>query len=139
MYYLYLCELKTFLMKNLTQIYIPIIAFLIVIGLLFFEVIPKKADLENSEVKQGKVSYVTENGLKDIVITLEGVQGIFYIGSGVKKGLNADSLRQILVGHTATLYIAKPSFFTKFSPMTNTLSIYEVKLDGTVLYSNFDE
>lgn len=90
-------------------------------------------------MKQGEVIYVTENRLKDIVITLAGVQGIFYIPNSEMQGLNVNNLRQTLVGHTATLYIANPSFFTKFSPMNNTLGIYQVKLDGKVLYSNFEE
>jgi hypothetical protein len=126
-------------MRKLIKIYVPIFIFLSVISLLIFEVVPKKVNLENSEVKQGIVTYVTENGLKDIVISLQGVQGIFYISNGTEKGLSVDSLRQQLVGNKATLYITKPSFFTKFSPMTNTLGIHEVKLNEKVLYSDFEE
>ncbi len=126
-------------MKNLIKIYLPIFIFLSFISVLIFEVVPKKVNFENSEVKQGIVTYVTENGLKDIVISLQGVQGIFYISNALKKGLSVDSLRQTLVGKNATLYVTKPSFFTKFSPMTNTLGINEVMLDEKVLYSNFKE
>ncbi len=126
-------------MKNLIKIYIPLFIFLSFISFLIFELVPKKVNLENSERKQGIVTYVTENGLKDIVISLQGVQGIFYISNGLEKGLSVDSLRQQLVGNKATLYITKPSFFTKFSSMTNTLGINEVKLNEKVLYSVFKE
>jgi hypothetical protein len=57
-------------MRKLIKIYVPIFIFLSVISLLIFEVVPKKVNLENSEVKQGIVTTVTENGLKDIVISL---------------------------------------------------------------------
>lgn len=126
-------------MKNLIKIYAPIFVFLSVIGLVVFEVIPQKATHANSEIKQGIVTYVNENGLKDITISLQGIRGIFYISNGVEKGLSADSLRQVLVGNKATLYITKPSFFTRFSPMTSTLGIHEVDLNGKVLYSDFKE
>ncbi|MBU0695045.1 MAG: hypothetical protein KKE39_00765 [Bacteroidetes bacterium] len=126
-------------MKNLIKIYLPIFVFLGIISLVVFAIIPQKASPENSEMKQGIVSYVNENGLKDITISLQGVRGIFYIGEGLKKDLSVDALRQALVGNKVTLYITKPSFFTKFSPMTSTLGIHEVILNGKVLYSDFEE
>lgn len=97
-------------MKVFTRYLMPLVLGLIVVVVVFLGLRPAAITRQNSERISGVVNAVSKGGLKDIVITLEGIRGIHYISRGIERGINADSLSAKLLNKKVTIYYAKPGY-----------------------------
>lgn len=107
-----------------------------VILLILFGLRPTKVNRSNAGSMDAVVINVSEGGLKDIVVSLSGVRGIYYISHGKERGLNADSLAKRLLNKRVHLLYAKPGFLSRLSPATDTRQIVELKLADKVIFSD---
>jgi hypothetical protein len=130
---------KNYSYKNYSQImklFMPI-AFIVLFVMAVLSLIPIKANKENSAEMIANVMAVKQGGLNDIVFSLQGLRGIYYISHITKNDLNADSLSRRLIGRTVKIYYAKPHFLALLSPTTNTIQITELRLGDEVIFSEF--
>lgn len=124
-------------MKVFTRYLMPLVLGLIVVVVVFLGLRPAAITRQNSERISGVVNAVSKGGLKDIVITLAGIRGIHYISRGIERGINADSLSAKLLNKKVTVYYAKPGFFSRLSPVTDTRRITELRIGERVVFSEF--
>jgi hypothetical protein len=80
------------------------------------------------------VDKVTRGGMDDIVISLNGARGVFFISRTEKDGLTASLLHEKLVNKEVMVSYKEPNGFLSLSPMTSTNQITELKLDGQVIF-----
>lgn len=123
---------------NMSKVLIPIVLLAIVMTLVL-ALSPVKVNRENSAEMEAVVSAVKQGGLNDIVFSLEGARGMYYISHITKKDLSADSLRRRLINKKVMIYYSKPRFLSFLSPMTSTIQITELRLGDEVIYSEFLE
>lgn len=121
---------------QIMKLFMPI-AFTVLIVMAILSLIPVKVNKENSAEIIANVMAVKQGGLNDIVFSLQGSRGIYYISHITKNDLNADSLSRKLIGQTVKIYYAKPHFFASLSPTTNTIQIKELSLGDEVIFSEF--
>ncbi len=121
---------------NITKVLIPILLTVVII-MIVLALAPVKVNRENSIEMKARVTAVKQGGLKDIVFSLAGVRGMYYISHITKKGLNADSLSSMLVNKEVIIYYSKPRFLSYLSPMTSTIQITELRLNNEVIFSEF--
>jgi hypothetical protein len=121
---------------NINQVLLPgaLVAGLI---LLVLAMAPVRVNRENSIKKNAIVTAVKQGGLKDIVVSLDGVRGMFYISHITRKDLNVDSLSEMLVNKEVLIYYSKPRFLSYFSPAITTIQITEIRLNDEVIFSEF--
>lgn len=130
---------KNYSYMNYSQImkmFMPV-AFAVLIVMAVLSLIPFKVNKENSAEIIADVLAVKQGGLNDIVFSLQGSRGVYYISHITKNDLNADSLSQKLIGRTVKIYYAKPHFFASLSPTTNTIQIKELSIGEEVIFSEF--
>ncbi len=82
-----------------------------------------------------RVVNVSEGGLKDIVVGLQGIRGIHYISKSNTKGLKVDELNELLANKEINLTYIRPRIVSKFSPGTETRLISQIELGDSVIYS----
>ncbi|HCN82973.1 MAG TPA: hypothetical protein DIT07_05035 [Sphingobacteriaceae bacterium] len=121
---------------KISKLLIPTV-FIAVIMMIVMALAPVKINRENSGKMEAIVSSVKQGGLKDIVFSLDGVRGIYYISHITKKNLNADSLSERMIDKKVIIYYAKPRFLSYLSPMTNIIQITELRLGDEVIFSEF--
>lgn len=121
---------------DITKVFIPIV-FITAIVMIVFALAPVKIKRENSAEMKAIVTAVKQGGLNDIVFSLDGVRGMYYISHITKKDLNADSLSGRLIDKKVIIYYAKPRFLSYLNPMTNTIQITELRLGDEVIFSEF--
>ncbi|WP_069659219.1 hypothetical protein [Arcticibacter eurypsychrophilus] len=124
-------------MKKVSRFLIPLLLSVLIIAFLLFLFKPSKLSKENSKQLKGVVSVVDIGGKGDIIVSIEGVRGIQFISNGIKRGINVDLLKKILINKQVTLYYSKPSFWTKLSPVTDTRRITELKLGQETVFTEF--
>jgi hypothetical protein len=123
-------------MTKITRVLIPLVLIAVVI-MAVLALAPHRISRENSSEIRGVVTSVKQGGLKDIVFSLEGVRGIYYISHSTKKDLNAASLGGRLINKKVMISYVKPRLFTMLSPVTNTIQITELRLGDEVIFSEF--
>lgn len=96
---------------------------------------PSAVNRENCVEVDAVVTSVTKGGLKDIVISLQGVRGIHFIEKGTEKGLSVKSLSEKLHGKKVALFYKKPGFLSGLSPVTDTRQIVELRTGSEVVYT----
>lgn len=90
----------------------------------------------NDETKiSAKVVNVSEGGLKDIVVGLQGIRGIHYISKSNTKGLKVDKLNELLSNKEINLTYIRPGIVSKISPGTETRLISQIELGDSIIYS----
>ena len=99
---------------------------------------PVKESKANSSQMKALVTNVSEGGMKDIVVSLDGKRGIYYISNTSKKSLTANNLATQLLNKEVQVSYIKPRAFTLFSPMTNTIKITEIKVGNDIVFSEFN-
>ena len=124
-------------MKKLPLILAVILSSVAVIIFLLVMLKPTAVSRENSVTINATVSDVTEGGLKDIIITLDGIRGIHYINKRAEKGLQIDSLNKYLKNKKVIISYRKPSVLARLNPMTDKRQIVELKLEQKIIYSEF--
>ncbi len=121
---------------NMTKFLIPF-ALIVLIIMFVFALAPVRVNRENSIEMKANVIAVKQGGLKDIVFSLSGVRGMFYISHTTRKDLNADSLSSMLVNKEVIINYSKPRFLSYLSPMTTTIQITELRLGDELIFSEF--
>lgn len=121
---------------NITKVLIPI-GIIAAIIMIVLALAPVRVNRENSIEAKAIVTAVKQGGLKDIVFSLDGVRGMYYISHITKKDLNAASLNSMLVNKEVIIYYSKPRFLSYLSPMTSTIQITELRLNDEVIFSEF--
>jgi hypothetical protein len=114
----------------------PVILIMVVI-LFVLAILPLKISRQNSATIKATVSKVSEGGLKDIVVSLDDIRGVYYISHFSKKGLKASDLNNRLANKEVAISYSKPRFLSLLNPMTNTIQINELKLGHEVIFSEF--
>lgn len=123
---------------NMSKFLIPMVLLAIIISLIL-ALTPVKINRENSAQMEVVVTAVKQGGLKDIVFSLEGVRGMYYISHITKNDLRADNLSRRLINKKVMIYYSKPRFLSYLSPMTSKVQITELRLGDEVIYSAFLE
>jgi uncharacterized membrane protein YhdT len=113
------------------------VVFITLIIMIIAALAPVKVNRENSAELRAVVTKVKHGGLNDIVFSLDGVKGMYYISHMTKEDLNADNLSAKLTGREVIISYSKPGFFSNLSPMTSTIQITELKLGDEVIFSEF--
>ena len=121
-------------MKKSFKILVPLIV--LFSGIYIFSFTANSVSVRgNSAVVKAAGSKITAGGLKDIAISLERVLGIFYINKGLAKGISVGDLNTKILSKQVTLFYAKPTAISKFSPMTSTNRITELRVGDKVIYT----
>ncbi len=86
----------------------------------------------------GMVTKISENRLKEIVVSLRDVRGIHYISKSSMKGLNAAELHSNLVNKRISITYLQPGIVSKFAPGTETRLITRIVSGDSLIYSSSD-
>ena len=90
---------------------------------------PEKADCISKEIK---VTNVSEGGEKDLVLH-EANGDFYYINRGLENGFTIEGAKAAILNKTVTLHLYKFWFGIESE------HISQLEVDGTVLYSEFEE
>lgn len=123
-------------MDRFSKIFIPLV-FAGVIILFVLAIIPVKISRANSARVKAVVAGVSQGGLKDIVISLDGLRGIYYIRHSDENNFSVTDLGEKLANKEVIILYTKPRALSLLSPMTNTVRINELKLGNEVVFSEF--
>lgn len=86
----------------------------------------------NTLVETGKVVYVGEGGVKDVVLRLEGNKRVFYINRGLEKNSDITYWRKNLLNAQASFKY--PKYWTPLDPSEKTKHICIVENAEGVFY-----
>lgn len=112
------------------------IAILILIAFLIIGLIPINNSKENSIVVTGKVKWVSEGGVKDLVFDLENSRTTYYINRGLKNGFELGKAKKQFTGKEITLFYADS--WTPLAPFgTASKHISHAIVNDTVIYNEW--
>ena len=100
---------------------------------LFLILRPCNVCKENCDDVSGKVIDVSEGGVKDIVLTLEGENSIYYINRGLEKNFDKTQLEKELIGRKVRISYSK--HWTPLDPYNNSRHIAELEIDNRIIYT----
>jgi hypothetical protein len=84
----------------------------------------------------GTVTNIYEGGVKDVVFTLDGHKGNYYINRGLEHGLDLATLKKQLEGKAIT--IKYPDHWSLLDPGNSIRHISKVEYAGRTVYSEID-
>ena len=114
-------------MNRFSRIFLPLVL-VVVAGLFVLATLPVRLSRENSAEVKALVTKVSNGGMQDIVISLDGKKGMYYISKASKNNLTSDGLAEVLTNREVSVLYSRPRALSLLNPMTNTLQITELRL-----------
>jgi hypothetical protein len=90
-----------------------------------------------TEMKEGIVSSIFNNGNYDIGIGIEGDKTLYYINRGTEQGLDIDSLRQHYLNKRLKVYYV--NVFTILDPRGRLRHVNQLRIGDCLFYTELKE
>lgn len=112
---------------------IPIVIIFLALGVLILRPVPVP-DEKDCLVVNGKVIEIFEDGVKDVVFKLEGLDKTFYVNRGLERGLELSKLRTALISKKIT--IKYPRYWTPLGNSSKHIS--KIESAQGIIFSELD-